>query len=91
VLFQVASGGRREVEMFGWSAATHTLRQSQYARAVRLSRNKRRFGWLALRVGVAQLFRRLVGWVAALITTLVRALDYARPYRPAAATAASRR
>jgi hypothetical protein len=77
--------------MFGWTAATRKVREAQYARAVRLSRNKRRFGWLALRVGVAQLFRRLVGWVAALLTALVRALDYARPYRPAAATAASSR
>jgi hypothetical protein len=78
---QVGAAGREEVERYGWSAATRKIRELQYARAVRLSHSKRRFGWLALRVGVAQLFRRLIALILGLWAALVSALDYARDYR----------
>lgn len=74
---RMGTAGRREVEMFGWSAATKTLRERQYARAVRLSIGKRRFWLLALRIGATRLFRALVGVVAAVL----HRMDYARAYR----------
>jgi sulfoquinovosyltransferase len=77
MLARMGAAGRREVEMFGWSAATRVLRERQYARAVRLSIGKRRFWLLALRVSITRLFRALIGVVAA----LVNRLDYARAYR----------
>jgi len=58
------------------------LREQQYARAVRLSVGKKRFWWLALRVRVACIVRRLLGLIVALWRGAVSRLDYARPYRP---------
>lgn len=79
-----AKAGRKEVELFGWSAATRVLREKQYARAVRLSIGKRRFWWLALRVRLAVMVRVLFGLFAFLWQSAVAKLDYARPYRPSA-------
>ncbi|WIA33616.1 hypothetical protein OEZ86_006739 [Tetradesmus obliquus] len=84
---RIAKAARREVEMFGWSAATRVLRERQYARAVRLSIGKRRFWLLALRIGVTRLGRALLGVVVALWQQLVSKMDYARPYRTTAASA----
>jgi len=69
------------VERFGWSAATRKIRELQYARAVRLSKSKRRFGWLPLRVGIAHLFRRLIAFIVGIWTSVVVTLDYARDFR----------
>lgn len=38
------AAARAEVEKFGWSAATKTLRELQYTRAVKFSQNRRRYG-----------------------------------------------
>eukprot|EP00882_Tetradesmus_deserticola_P007532 GHRQ01007932.1.p1 GENE.GHRQ01007932.1~~GHRQ01007932.1.p1 ORF type:complete len:334 (+),score=163.81 GHRQ01007932.1:1218-2219(+) len=78
---RMAQTARREVERFGWSAATRVLRERQYARAVRLSIGKRRFWLLMLRIGVTRLVRALLGVLAALWQQLIRKMDYARPYR----------
>jgi sulfoquinovosyltransferase len=86
---RIAKTARREVELFGWSAATRVLRERQYARAVRLSIGKRRFWLLALRIGVTRLARALLGVVAAMWKQIVSKLDYARPYRKTAGSAAS--
>jgi sulfoquinovosyltransferase len=42
---RIGAAARAEVEKFGWSAATKTLRETQYSRAIKVSRNKRR--WVA--------------------------------------------
>lgn len=78
----LGAAGRAEVELYGWSAATRKIREHQYAKAIRMSRGKRRFWWLALRVRTVRLFRALIGLVVAAWRALVGALDYARPYRP---------
>eukprot|EP00775_Hariotina_reticulata_P006991 gene6991-7205_t len=78
---QLSIAGRREVELFGWSAATRVLREQQYARAVKLSIGKRRFWLLALRVRLARLFRAVTGLLAACWQLLIRRMDYARDYR----------
>lgn len=82
---KIAHQARREVELFGWSAATRVLREQQYARAVKLSIGKRRFWLLAMRIGVTRLFRALLGFIAAAWSQLVRSMDYARAYRTAGA------
>eukprot|EP00879_Flechtneria_rotunda_P023746 GHRR01025139.1.p1 GENE.GHRR01025139.1~~GHRR01025139.1.p1 ORF type:complete len:359 (+),score=96.89 GHRR01025139.1:158-1234(+) len=79
---QLGAAGRKEVELFGWSAATRVLRQKQYARAVRLSIGKRRFWLLMLRVGITRMFRAFLGLIVALWSQLVRRMDYARDFRP---------
>ncbi|KAF6255492.1 sulfolipid synthase [Scenedesmus sp. NREL 46B-D3] len=84
---RIAKTARREVEMFGWSAATRVLRERQYARAVRLSIGKRRFWLLALRIGVTRLLRVLLGALLALWRQLISKMDYARPYRTPAGSA----
>ncbi len=38
----VGQAARGEVEKFGWSAATKTLREQQYSRAIRMSNGRRR-------------------------------------------------
>jgi glycosyltransferase involved in cell wall biosynthesis len=78
---QLSIAGRREVELFGWSAATRVLREQQYARAVKLSIGKRRFWLLALRVRLARLFRAVTGLLAACWQLLIRRMDYARDFR----------
>jgi len=78
---RVGGAARAEVEKFGWSAATKTLRERQYTRAIRVNRNKHRFGFLALRMGIASLWRRLVGTLVAVFAWLFRRLDYAHSYR----------
>ncbi len=77
----LGAGGRAEVELFGWSAATRKIREQQYARAIRLSRGKRRFWWLALRVGAARHMRSMRGGVLAALVAVISVLDYARAYR----------
>ncbi|GBF97348.1 UDP-Glycosyltransferase glycogen phosphorylase [Raphidocelis subcapitata] len=84
----LGAAGRAEVEAFGWNAATRKIREQQYVRAIRLARGKRRFWWLALRVGSVRLWRAMVGSLAGFVASLVSALDYARPYRPPPAVAA---
>mgnify|MGYP001807126639 CR=1 FL=1 len=83
-LARFAKAGRKEVELFGWSAATRVLREQQYSRAVRLSIGKRRFWLLALRVRLVLLLRWVVGLFTSLWRAAVSRLDYARPYRPSA-------
>lgn len=39
---QMGAAARSEVEKFGWSAATKTLREQQYSRAIRMSRGRQR-------------------------------------------------
>lgn len=80
----LGAAGRAEVEAFGWSAATRRIREKQYARAIALARGKRRFRWLALRVGLMRLLRAFGGSVAGALAAVVAALDYARAYRGAA-------
>jgi hypothetical protein len=80
---RLAAAGRREVERFGWSAATRVLREQQYARAVRLSIGKRRFWWLALRVRVACMLRGALALLAALWHAAISRLDFAQAYRTA--------
>ncbi len=41
---EVGAAARKEVEKFGWSAATKTLRERQYTRAIRMSSGRRRWG-----------------------------------------------
>lgn len=79
---ELGAAGRAEVELFGWSAATRMLREQQYARAIKMSRGKRRFWWLALRVGIGRLLRALAGTLVASFAAIITLLDYARAYRP---------
>jgi hypothetical protein len=77
----VATGGRSEVERWGWGAATRVLRRVQYGRAIRNKLAHKRFGWLALRCAIARMVRApfvLLAWLAA---SVVRFLDYAYPHR----------
>lgn len=78
---EIGAAGRAEVEAFGWTAATRKIRTQQYARAIRLARGKKRFRWLALRVGLVRLWRALGGSVVAALAAVVATLDYARAYR----------
>lgn len=84
----LGAAGRAEVEAFGWNAATRKIREQQYAHAIRLARGKRRFWWLALRVGTVRLWRAMLGAIAGLLAAVVSTLDYARSYRPPPAVAA---
>jgi len=79
---RLGAAGRAEVELFGWSAATRKIREQQYVKAIRLSRGKRRFWWLALRVRGARLLRALGGGLLASLAAVITVLDYARAYRP---------
>ncbi|KAJ9516133.1 hypothetical protein QJQ45_024563 [Haematococcus lacustris] len=84
----MGQAARAEVEKFGWSAATKTLRETQYSRAIKVSRSKRRFGFLALRMGLGRLLARALAWLGLLFTWLLRLLDYTRFIRPAAGSTA---
>jgi sulfoquinovosyltransferase len=85
----MGAASRADVELFGWTAATRKIREQQYARAIRLSRGKRRFLWLALRVRFARWTRALRAWFAAVAAAAVAWLDYARPYRGGTTNAAA--
>lgn len=74
---RLGAAARSEVEKFGWSAATRTLREKQYRRAVRVALGRRRFWWLFLRLWVA----RLVGSIGGAVGRLFNSLDYARDMR----------
>lgn len=75
----VAVGGRREVELWGWSAATRNLRTIQYKKAINNQRAHKRFGFLALRTGIARLLR--IFNLMTLVSAIVSFLDYAQPFR----------
>lgn len=85
-LLAVGAAGREEVEKFGWSAATRKIREQQYARAIRMSKGRRRFWWLAVRIGVTRLFKLFAGALLGLWYAFVCALDYARDLRPKSPT-----
>jgi len=67
---EVGANGRREVERYGWAAATRKIRESQYVRAIRVARYKLRFKRLIRRVRWAGLWRWMVGLVALAWATL---------------------
>lgn len=78
----MASAGRAEVEKFGWSAATKVLREQQYSRAIKVSNGKRRFRFMAIRVGVGRLLRRMWMAIVGVFTALLDRLDLTRGSRP---------
>jgi hypothetical protein len=82
----MGAAARREVELWGWSAATRVLREQQYARAVRIAHSKRRFWWLALRVRTARAVRSALGLLAAVWAAVISRLDYAAAYRTGGAS-----
>jgi hypothetical protein len=73
--------GRKEVEKWGWSAATKKIREVQYMQAKKKSQGKRRFGFLALRVGLGRFFRFLLHIITVVASWCVGRLDYARKFR----------
>jgi sulfoquinovosyltransferase len=68
---EVGAAARREVERFGWAAATRKIRESQYVRAIRVASYKLRFRGLLRRVRWAGVWRWLVGLAAVLVGWLV--------------------
>ncbi|PNW71812.1 hypothetical protein CHLRE_16g689150v5 [Chlamydomonas reinhardtii] len=77
----VGAAARAEVERYGWGEATRVLREEQYKRAIHVHASRRRFAWLAKRVGVARLLQRLWAALLAAATALVDGLDYAHDLR----------
>lgn len=67
---EVGAAGRREVERFGWAAATRKIRESQYVRAIRIASYKLRFRRLLRRVRWGAFLR----WIAGLVAVAVAAL-----------------
>lgn len=78
----IAHGGRAEVERWGWSAATQTLRRQQYQRAIKHKREGRPLGLHSVANAIVSLacFPFIV--LRALLRAAVRLLDYAEPLRP---------
>jgi hypothetical protein len=76
---RVAEGGRKEVELWGWGAATRTLRLKQYGRAIRNKLGHKRFGLLALRTGIARLLRWTFLLLAGIMDMLASFFSYVRP------------
>lgn len=68
---EVGAAGRREVERFGWAAATRKIRESQYVRAIRVASYKLRFKRLLRRVRWGVFFRWLAGLVAVVVAAVV--------------------
>lgn len=81
---RVGLGGREEVERWGWSAATKNLRTKQYSRAINNKRAHKRFGFLALRMGIAQLLRPMFRFFAALLAAIADFLRYDAAPTPSA-------
>ncbi|KAG2433116.1 hypothetical protein HYH02_012818 [Chlamydomonas schloesseri] len=77
----VGAAARAEVERYGWGEATRVLREQQYRRAIHVHASRRRFAWLAKRVGVTRLLRQLWAALLAAVTALVDGLDYAHDLR----------
>ncbi|KAG2435904.1 hypothetical protein HXX76_007099 [Chlamydomonas incerta] len=77
----VGAAARAEVERFGWGEATRVLREEQYRRAIHVHTSRRRFAWLAKRVGVARLLRQMWAALLAVVTAMVDGLDYAHDLR----------
>jgi sulfoquinovosyltransferase len=68
---QVGAAGRREVERFGWAAATRKIRESQYVRAIRIARYKLRFQRLIRRVRWGAFWRMVSGLVAVAVAAVL--------------------
>lgn len=87
LLANVAAAGRREVERWGWKAATRKIREQQYSRAIKLAIYKRRFWWLWVRMGLLHKLRVLWLFITGAFKRTVKALDYARDFRSPVAAA----
>jgi hypothetical protein len=77
----VAQGGRSEVERWGWSAATKTLRLNQYGRAIRNKLAYRRFTWLSIRTSLLWLLYLPFYLIKGVFSGLIHFLDYAEQHR----------
>lgn len=77
----VAQGGRSEVERWGWSAATKTLRLNQYGRAIRNKVAYRRLVWLSIRTNLLRLLYLPIYLIRGMLAALIRFLDYAQQHR----------
>lgn len=77
----IAGEARREVEKFGWSAATKKLRETQYPEAIRKGTLKRKFGLFAIARTITDFLQWIASLLVAVFRAVVRCLDYARDYR----------
>jgi sulfoquinovosyltransferase len=68
---EVGAAGRREVERFGWAAATRKIRESQYVRAIRIASYKLRFKRLLRRVRWGAFWRWFAGLVAVAVAAVI--------------------
>lgn len=82
-LKQMAEAGRKEVEAFGWTAATKVLREQQYSRAIKVNTSRFKFRFMAIRIGLGSIWRNLIAWVISFWRWIVSCFDWARPVRTA--------
>ena len=75
-LKQMALAGRKEVEKFGWTAATKFLREKQYSRAIKVNASRLRFRFMAIRIGLGSFILSVWRWI-------VGCFNWSRPIKTA--------
>ncbi len=76
-MMAMSQAGRAEVEKYGWSAATKILREQQYSRAIKVNSGKRRFRFMAIRIGLQRMLRNFIEALMAFFNRIIDWIDKA--------------